>query len=86
MNIADDSAVSKCANACLVKPHRKLMIACQPQPIDNLPVTPPPVDEGNIVNLSEGVAPSARLQNRACVFQHTRLLRYRLFVIDTSSE
>ena len=37
-----------------------------------------------IVNLSEGVAPSARLQNRTGQFPGIRLLNDRVFVRDTS--
>ena len=37
----------------------------------------------SIVNLSEGVAPSARLQNRTGEFPRIRLLNDRVFVIDT---
>ena len=36
-----------------------------------------------IVNLSEGVAPSARLQNRTGEFPRIRLLNDRVFVTDT---
>jgi hypothetical protein len=36
------------------------------------------------VNLSEGIASPARLQNRACDFHRTRLLKGRVVVINTS--
>ena len=35
------------------------------------------------VNLSGGVAPAARLQNRACGFHRTRLLSNPILVTDT---
>ncbi len=35
------------------------------------------------VNLSDGVAPAARLQNRACHFHGTRLLSNPILVTDT---
>ncbi len=37
------------------------------------------------VNLSDGVAPAARLQNRACHFHGTRLLSNPILVMDTPS-
>ena len=45
-----------------------------------------PLISGESVNLSEGVAPSARLQNRTCTFQRIRLLNGLAVVISTSDE